>query len=476
MNKKLAFVFRGISLLLILSVFAACAPSAVNEAAPVDDVESVSKDAEKSETSPDEEAVEEAAAEETAAEEVEAIEIPLWFHGGTAEESELNHQQVKRFNAMQSTYKVVITEIPGGAVAGSGYSDSVNAAAVAGKLPCILDLDGPNLYNYAWAGYLLPLDDYMSEELKDDLLPSLIDQGTYNGQMFAIGQYDSGLALVGRKSMLEEAGVRIPTGIDDAWTFEEFNDALAKVKELPGVSYSIDLKLNYGAGEWYSYAFSPIVQGFGGDLIDRSTYETAEGYINGPEAVAAMTWFQELFEKGYATATPPDDNEFINGKAALGFAGHWNTSSYFEAFGDDVIILPVPQYPEKQVTGMGSWAWSITSSCPNPDGAWEYLNFILEPEEILAITDFNGAVPGRNSALATSELFGEGGKLNVFVQQLQNGVAVPRPITPGYPAVTVAFYTAADNIIKGGDVQKELDAAADKIDQDIQDHNGYVVQ
>ena len=101
---------------------------------------------------------------------------------------------------------------------------------------------------------------------------------------------------------------------------------------------------------------------------------------------------------------------------------------------------------------------------------------MLTPEEILSITNTNGAVPGRFSALKNSKLFGEGGRLNIFVQQLASGIAVPRPITPGYPAVTTAFYKAMDNIIKGGDVQAELDTAVDTINKDIADHNGYPVQ
>ncbi|MCG8478892.1 MAG: hypothetical protein MI724_07340, partial [Spirochaetales bacterium] len=77
------------------------------------------------------------------------VELSLWFHGGTADETEAMRSQIERFNAAQSDYRVVMTEIPGGAVAGSGYNDAVNAAAVADDLPDILDLDGPNLYNYA---------------------------------------------------------------------------------------------------------------------------------------------------------------------------------------------------------------------------------------------------------------------------------------------------------------------------------------
>lgn len=403
----------------------------------------------------------------------EPTQVDIWFHGGVGAESDTLHSQVDSFNESQSDIQVNVTEIPGGAVAGSGYNDAVNAAAVAADLPCVLDLDGPNLYNYAWGGYLLPLDDSMSDDLKADMLPSLIDQGTYNDQIYAIGQYDSGLALVGRRSLLEEAGVRVPNGIDDAWTFDEFVDALQKVQALESVEYALDLKFNYGAGEWFTYGFSPIVQGFGGDLIDRSSYASTDGVINGPESVAALTWLQGLVRDGMVNATPADDLDFVSGKAGLGWVGHWMTNDYYDAFGDDMVIIPMPNLGARQATGMGSWAWSITSQCDQPEAAWAFLEYMLSPEQILNTTNQNGAVPGRFSALEMSELYGEGGRLNVFVQQLEGGVAVPRPITPAYPAITSAFYQAVDDIVKGADVQTELDAAADAIDADIEANGGY---
>jgi len=400
-------------------------------------------------------------------------EVKMWFHGGVGAESDALAAQVEAFNASQSDIVVKVTEIPGGAVAGSGYNDAVNAAAVAGDLPCILDLDGPNLYNYAWAGHLLALDDMMSDELRADLLPSLIDQGTYNDQIYAIGQYDSGLALVGRRSLLDEAGVRIPTGIDDAWTFDEFNDALTKVQALESVEFGLDLKLNYGAGEWFTYGFGPIVQGFGGDLIDRTDYASADGVVNGPEAVAALTWLQSLVADGVVNATPADDNDFVDGKAGMGWVGHWMTNDYYAAFGDDMVIIPMPNLGARQATGMGSWAWSVTTQCEAPEAAWTFMEYLLDPAQILNFTNLNGAVPGRFSALEQSELYGEGGRLNVFVQQLEGGVAVPRPITPAYPAITTSFYQAVDDILKGADVQTELDAVADAIDADLEANGGY---
>ena len=68
-------------------------------------------------------------------------EVTIWWHSSGA--APIYEEQVARFNESQDQYRAVITEIPGGAVSGSGYNDAVNAAAVAGDLPCILDLDGP---------------------------------------------------------------------------------------------------------------------------------------------------------------------------------------------------------------------------------------------------------------------------------------------------------------------------------------------
>lgn len=401
--------------------------------------------------------------------EAEAVTIDVWFHSGKGEERDALDAQVKDFNAMQDEVQINAIQLPEGS-----YNDQVNSAALAGDLPCLLDFDGPNLYNYAWAGYLRPIDEYVSDELRNDFLPSIIEQGTYAGKLYSLGTFDSGLAIWANKAYLEEAGVRIPEGLDDAWTFEEFNEALEKLQALDQVEYAIDFKMNYGAGEWFTYGFSPIVQGFGGDLIDRSDYQSADGVLNSEESVAALEWFQSLFEDGYAVAEPAGDDDFYGKKiTALSFVGHWMWGPHSEGLGDDLILLPMPIWPDKPATGMGSWNWGITSSCENPDAAWKFLEYLIQPEEILRMTNANGAVPARKSAIAQSELYAEGGPLTVFVDQLQSGWAIPRPATGAYPTITSAFAEAVNNIVAGADVQEELDKAVEKIDQDIEDNQGY---
>ncbi len=400
------------------------------------------------------------------------VTVDVWFHSGRAEEREaLLAAFGAEFETANPDIQVELIELPEG-----GYNDQVQAAAIAGELPCVLDFDGPFVYNYVWGEYLIPLDDYFSQAELDDFLPSIIEQGTYqDGKLYSLGQYDSGLAIWAHKSYLEEAGVRIPT-VDDPWDRAEFEAALAALKDLEETEYAVDMKMNYAQSvpsEWLTYGFSPILQSFGADLIDRETYASAEGILNGPEAVEAMTMIQSWFDAGYANANPADDACFTSGACALAYVGHWTTAGHIDAVGDDLILLPMPDFGNGPKSGMGSWNWGITSQCANPDAAAEVLRYLVSEESIKRMTELNGAVPARKSVFAQDERYQEGGLLYTFVQQLDRGWAVPRPVTPAYPTITAAFSVAFKNIANGADVQDELDAAVDKINQDLEDNDFY---
>lgn len=390
-------------------------------------------------------------------------EVSLWFHSGQGSEREELNNQIAAFNDSQSDYTIVPQEVPEGS-----YNDQVRAAALAGDLPCVLDFDGPFIYSYVYSGDLIPIGDYIDAATISDTLPSIIAQGTVDGQLYSLGQFDSGLAIWGNRAMLEEAGVRIPEGINDPWTLDEFNSALdALAGVIPSDGYVIDFKFGY-TGEWYSYAFGPLIRSFGGDTIDRSTYETAEGVLNGPEAVAAMEWLQGLFEKGYATATPVDaDADFNEGRVPLSWVGHWMYPSYSEALGDNLVLIPMPNFGNGAVTGMGSWNWGITSTCGNPAGAAAFINYIMQPENTLSMSHANGAIPSRISALEQDPNFEMGGDLYTYRQQLENGIAVPRAQTAVYPTISTAMSDAVNAIARGEDVQDSLDSAVDAIDNAI---------
>jgi len=392
--------------------------------------------------------------------------LTVWAHAGQEAERDTLSRQVERFNQSQAEIQVELSFIPE-----RTYNAQVQAAAIAGDLPDLLEFDGPFLYNYVWQGHLRALDGLLAPDTRADLLPSIVAQGEYRGRLYSVGTFDSGLGLYARRSRLVAAGVRIPATPEAAWSVTEFEAALAALAEQDPDGAVLDLKLNY-PGEWFTYAFSPVIQSAGGDLIDRLNYQSAQGVLNGPAAVAALQGLQGWFRGGYVDPNV-DDAAFITGRVALSWVGHWEYRRYAKQLGDDLVVLPLPDFGTGTKTGQGSWSWGITARCHNPKAAAAFLEFLLRPQEVLAMTDANGAVPATRSAIAHSKLYGEGGALHLFAQQLLGGYAVPRPGTPAYPVITSAFQQAFHDIRNGADVQASLDKAAAVIDQDIRDNKGY---
>jgi multiple sugar transport system substrate-binding protein len=352
------------------------------------------------------------------------------------------------------------------------YDERVQSAAATGTLPCVLDIDGPFVPVFAWRGYLQSIDKFVSRALRDDLLPTIIVQGTYNGRLYTLGQFESGLGLWANKRHLDRVDARIPT-IEAPWTLVEFEQTLDALTALEDVDYAIDLALYTRRGEFYSYALAPIVQGFGGDLVSRDTNPAAKGVLDGPQSVAALKHFQHWLQAGWTRAVFDRADDFEKGRVALSWTGHWKYPNYSAALGKDLILLPLPDFGHGIKTGMGSWSWGISSTCRDARGAWEFLNYLMSTREIVRITTANGAVPARRSILARSPLYGDAGALHIFADQLNAGFGVPRPKTPGYSTISRAFASAVSNIMEGADVQTTLTKAATRIDTEFATNRGY---
>lgn len=390
--------------------------------------------------------------------------LTLWTHNaGNPAELAAIEKIVADYNASQDENTVKVQAFPQ-----ESYNDSVVAAASAGKLPCIVDIDGPNVPNWAWAQYLAPLD--LPDVDLDDFLPSV--QGTWNGDVYSIGYYDVALTMLSKKSVLESNGIRIPTA-DEPWTEGDLNGALATLKATGEWEHPLDLGTG-GSGEWLPYAYSPFLQSYGGDLIDRSDYQSADGVLNGPDAIAWAEWFQGLIADGYVAKKSGEDPtlDFQNGKSAILYSGSWAYSSSKEVFGDDLVALPSADLGSGPKIGGGSWQWGVTTGCSDTAAAMDYLSFSLKPENVAAVAEATGTIPASSQAAALVPGFEDGGELSVFREASQR-FAVLRPETPAYPFISTEFANAMADIIDGGDPQTVLDAAVNDIDQNIRSNDGY---
>ncbi len=393
-------------------------------------------------------------------------ELSMWYHGAGGEvEGAIIRQIVDDFNASQSDYSVTLESFPQ-----ESYNDSIVAAALAGNLPDIIDVDGPVMPNWAWAGYMQPLS--IDESLIADFLPGT--KGIWDGKLYSIGLWDAAVALYGRQSTLDELGLRTPT-LEEPWSGDEFMSALDAAKASDSCEYALDLGMAW-TGEWYPYAFSPLLQSFGGDIVDRSTYQTAEGALNGDEALAFGDWWQSLFTEGYAEGTSQDpasrDTGFIDGKYCFSWNGNWAAVATLDGGVDDVQFLPAPDFGAGNTIGAASWQFGVSATSDAPEGANAFIEFALQDTYLAAFTDGIGLIPSTPSAAAMTETYKEGGPLNVFFE-LSNQQALVRPVSPGYVVAAKVFEKALADIANGADVADTLDAAVDEINSDIERNGGY---
>src|SRR5215207_4514716 len=174
-------------------------------------------------------------------------EIALWTHNaGNADELAAIQKVVDSYNTSQDKVKIKVQAFPQ-----DSYNDSVVSAAAAGNLPCIVDIDGPNVPNWAWAGYLKPLEGM--DDVLSKYLPSTV--GKYKDKYYSYGYFDVALTIVSRESVLKKYGIRVPT-VDQPWTQDEFMAGLKKIKDSGDLDYPLDIATSF-TGEWWPYAYSP---------------------------------------------------------------------------------------------------------------------------------------------------------------------------------------------------------------------------
>lgn len=391
------------------------------------------------------------------------VELTAWVHQGTDEERQTNESIINAFNeAYDGQIRVTPEFVPNDR---NDYQNRVTSAAVADELPDILDVDGPFVASYAYGKIFRPINDFFDEEYLSDFIPSIIDQGTWNDQLWALGAFGSSIGVMVNQDLIDEAGITVPQTVDEAWDWTRFAE-VARELTTDDV-FGADFHMDYGAGEWFTYGFSPMIWSNGGALLSPEATK-ATGYMNADPAIEAMSAFQQLFMDQLASDSPAE-TLFEDGGAAMQWIGPWVIAGFPEELNWTVMPLP---YHQEQVSPAGSWAWGITQKASNPEAAAEFVRWFLDPETgIVPIVNANRLPPSRSSAYELIDFYDEL-PYSVYGEQSQKTARV-RPVTPGYPVVTARFAEAVADISLGADVEETLSNAAQEIDDDFQRNDGY---
>lgn len=311
-------------------------------------------------------------------------------------------------------------------VAGSGLIQTVLQQASSDTLPDVLMLDNPDVQEIAQAGALSPLSEYGidSEGYPD----SVIQAGTYEGDLYGLAPVVNSLALFYNVEVLEEAGIEAPQ------TWDELSAAAEELTE--GDRYGIAFSsTNSFEGTWQ---FLPFMWSNGGTEEDIAAQETVE----------ALEFVDGLVEDGSASSSVVTwsqndvNDQFLAGNAAMMVNGPWNRPSLEDSDVEfDSVPLPTPD-GEAPVAPLGGEAFTVpnTGDSETMEAAGEFVSCISGDEHQLTMASERGAVP--SSTAVAEEAAADDPFIESFVSTVQSAQARTATLGPEWPDAATRIYTA----------------------------------
>ena len=390
--------------------------------------------------------------------------LSIWVHSiEDTTEGSAYRESVNRFNEVyDGKYFADIEFIPRND-SGGGYSDKVNSSVLSGGLPDVLTVDGPNVAAYAANNIIQPLAELTQEE-RDIYLDSIIEQGTYDGELYALGVMESSVGLYYNKEILREAGIEVPDA-DHPWTRIEFINILEKLKPIMDEKNGYPLDMTFPVGETSIYYYAPFIWSNGGNLVSEDGL-TVDGYFNSEENVETMEYFRKIVEEGYMSETPID-KLFESGRAAFKFDGAWEVNTIYENY-ENIEIGVAPyivsdNWDGERYTPTGSWAFAASSSTEHLEGATELVKWMSGVESGGRIWEMTKSLPSTYEAFEQIDVFQTDENYSALYEQLSK-YGHPRPKTPVYPQVSTAFQQVLESTALGGkDVKSQLDKSVERI-------------
>ena len=318
----------------------------------------------------------------------------------------------------------------------------------------VVDVDVVWTAEFAAKGWLQPLKDKMAIDTSAMLKPT-VDSGTYKGTLYAAPQTSDGALLYYRKDL-------VPT---PPKTWDEMMSMC-----------SIAKKNNIGcyAGQFSKYEgltvnASEAINSAGGSVLDKD----GKPSLNTPEAKAGL----ENLAKAYADGNIPKEGitfqeelsrqAFQSGK--LLFLRNWPyvynlaTTEGSSAVKDKLGIAPIPGASGAGASSLGGHNLAVSVYSKNKATALDFLKFMTSEESEKFYATQGSLAPVLGSLYTDKELVAKLPYLPVLKTSIEN--AVPRPVTPFYPAVTKAIQENAYSAIKG---EKPVDTALSDMQKSIE--------
>ncbi|OMH23624.1 ABC transporter substrate-binding protein [Tersicoccus phoenicis] len=355
---------------------------------------------------------------------------------------------IAKWNAMRPNEKVTFKEQSDNA--DQQRDDLVKNFQVKNPNYDVVSVDVVWTAEFAAKGWLQPLKDSLALDTSK-MIPSTVKAATYNNTLFAAPQSSDGGILWYRKDL-------VPTP-PKTWD------------EMMGMC-SVAKKNNIGcyAGQFAKYEGLTVntaeaINSAGGKILD----DQGKPAVNSPEAQQGLQNLADAYKNGNIPKEAITFQEeqsraaFQDGK--LLFLRNWpyvynllkgQGSKVADKFG----MAPLPGKDGTGASALGGHSSAISVYSKNKATAKDFLTFVTSEEQQRAFAVNGSLAPVLASLYSDAATVKELPYLPVLKTSIDN--AVPRPVTPFYPAVTKAIQDNAYAAIKG---EKDVNTALDDMNK-----------
>lgn len=369
---------------------------------------------------------------------------------------------VEAFNSSQNKIHVTYNELPPPSSSTEVHQSLVQQLARRNGNPDVFTQDIIWIAEFAAAKWALPLDEYFNAEVMKEYFPGVVQACTWQGKLTALPWFiDSGM-LYYRKDLLEGISAKAPE------TWDELIDSAKKLTSSGKAKFGF-----LWQGKQAEVLVCDLVSFIGsndGTILqpDGKTVSIADD-----AAVEAVQLMHDLIKK--YQITPEDvlswDEEPSRGPFTAGQAAFLRNWSYVYKVAQDktestvvdkVGVVPLPHFPNKKSAAcLGGYQYGVNASSKNKEAAIEFVRWMSSPETQLRFATTLGLCPTRASVLDQPQIAQE----QPFMPQLKSVFigAIPRPVTPKYPQVSLVLQSEISRAITSGDVKAALQSAKEKI-------------
>lgn len=342
------------------------------------------------------------------------------------------------------------------------YTGEILTTGIAtGEAPDVFFISPGDWRRYAESGLALPLEDYLPQYLKDDVLPASWNAVTLDNHIYSLPFEMEPVALWYNKAIFAEAGLEPPT------TWEE----LAAAAQQLTTADRYGILIPTSPGYYENFVWYPFLWMAGGDIMNA---DFTASVANSPETAQALDFWGSLVKEGYAaptsTGSDPTDARFGTGNAAMFVSGYW-VYGWLQATYPDlvkdigVISIPAPAGKER-ATVYGGWTAMVYANTEHPAEAAEFaINMFGAEDNARAAAwgmQYNTKLSPRQSVIADNVEFYQTFPHDVFAHDI---FPTARPEPAYSPEIAQAVWEGIQDVMFNGVSGADAAAAmADKID------------